>query len=106
MKINDFKSVISDFLVKMINQWFEDKPFMKGIGISLIKANTNKYDNLIKLFEDENGNIDAIGMIKNMGLEDGIKIDLQKLSPILPNRIVLITKEDINELCQQISFSQ
>lgn len=99
MKRNEFKSVVSDFLKKMMCGWFPDRPFIKGLGLSLIDANINKYDTLLELFEDEKGNIDVKGIIENMGgLNDPIKIDLRQYSPMLPNRTLLITKEDLEDL--------
>lgn len=106
MKRNDFKSVVSDFLKGMMEQWFPDKGFIKGLGWSLIDANVNKFDNLLQLFEDENGEIDAVGLIKNMNIEEPIKIDLQQYSPILPHRVLLITKDDINDLLNHVSEKQ
>lgn len=104
MKINEFKSVVSDFLRKMLDNWFPDKPFVKGLGISLIDANINKFDSLIKYFENENGDIDVVGLIKNMDLDKPIEIDLTKdISPILPNRILLITKEDLDMLLSDVN---
>ena len=44
MKRNDFKKATSDFLKRMMSQWFNDKPFIKGLGISIIDANINKMD--------------------------------------------------------------
>ena len=99
MKRNEFKSVVSDFLVNMLGQWFPDKPFVKGLGISLVNANINKYDTLLELFEDENGEIDIKGIVENMGdIIEPLKIDLRQYSPLLPNRTLLITKDDFNEL--------
>lgn len=103
MKLNDFKSVVSDFLRKMLDNWFPDKPFVKGLGISLIDANINKFDSLIQYFENENGDIDVVGLIKNMDLDKPIEIDLTKYSPILPNRILLITKEDLDGLLRDVN---
>ena len=91
--------MVSDFLKRMMEGWFPDKPFIKGLGLSLIDANINKYDTLLELFEDEKGNIDVKGIIENMGgLNDPIKIDLRQYSPMLPNRTLLITKEDLEDL--------
>ena len=70
--------------------WFPDKPFIKGLGLSLIDANINKYDTLLELFEDEKGNIDVKGIIENMGgLNDPIKIAqcFQIEHYLLPKRI-------------------
>lgn len=99
MKRPEFKSVVSDFLTIMCESWFPDKPFIKGLGISLINANINKFDSLLELFEDENGEINVKGIIENMGsLDEPLKIDLRQYSQLLPNRTLLITKEDLNEL--------
>lgn len=99
MKRDDFKYVVSDFLKKRMAEWFTDKPFIKGLGLSLIDANINKYDNLLEMFEDEKGNIDVKGIVSNMGdIKEPIKIDLSQYSPLLPKRVLLITKDDINEL--------
>lgn len=95
----EFKTTISQFLKRSLENWFPDKPVLKGLGLSLIDANINKYDHLIEMFENENGEIDMKGIVENMGsLNEPIKIDLRQLSPLLPNRTLLITKEDLQGL--------
>jgi hypothetical protein len=104
MKRVEFKSVASDFLKGMLEKWFPDKPFIKGLGLSLIDANIHKYDTLLELFEDQNGDIDVKGIIENMGSpNEPFKIELGKYSPMLPNRTLLITKEDLNELLEDVN---
>lgn len=105
MKRNEFKSILGQFLRKMMGDWFPDKPFIKGLGISLVDANINKYDSLIEMFEDEKGEIDVYGIIENIGdsLNEPFKIDLRQYSPLLPNRTLLITKEDLNELFTKLT---
>ena len=100
MKREEFKSILGQFVRKMMGEWFTAKPLIKGIGISLLDANINKYDYLIEMFEDEKGEIDVYGIIENIGdsLNEPFKIDLRQYSPLLPNRTLLITKEDLNEL--------
>lgn len=93
MKKDDLKPKLQAFLRQMMSEWFADKSFLKGLGIALVDANVNKYDSILDMFADENGEIDVEGIIKNM--DDRIEIDLQSLSPILPNRILLITKSDL-----------
>lgn len=93
MKKDDLKPKLQAFLHQMMSEWLPDKSFLRGLGNALIDANINKYDNIIDMFADENGEIDVEGIIKNM--DDTIEIDLQQLSPILPNRILLITKNDL-----------
>ena len=81
-----------------MTEWFNDKPFIKGLGISIIDANINKMDNLIELFENENGDIDVQGIVNNLSdINEPIKIDLTTISPLLPSRVLLITKEDFND---------
>lgn len=96
MKKEDLKPKLQAFLRQMMSEWFADKSFLKGLGIALVDANVNKYDSILDMFADENGEIDVEGIIKNM--DDTIEIDLQQLSPILPNRILLITKSDLWKL--------
>ena len=105
MKRDEFKSILGQFLRKMMGYWFPDKPFIKGLGISLVDANINKYDSLIEMFEDEKGEIDVYGIIENIGesLNEPFKIDLRQYSPLLPNRTLLITKEDLNELFTKLT---
>lgn len=101
MERNEFKRTIADFLKRMMNYWFEDLPLFRGLGMSVIDANINKYDNVIQMFEDEKGNIDVDNILKNIGLDE-FRIDLKSISPMLPNRILLISKEDIEELRQKM----
>lgn len=104
MKRNDFKKATSDFLKKMMSQWFNDKPFIKGLGFSIIDANINKMDNLIELFENENGDIDVHGVINNISdINEPIKIDLTTISPLLPSRVLLITKDDFQDFLRYVN---
>lgn len=98
MKRTEFKDVTTRFLKKLLDGWFNDKPFIKGLGYSIIEANKNKMDGFIELFEDENGEIDVNGLIKNLSdIKEPIKVDLTTISPLLPNRVLLITKDDFND---------
>ena len=99
MKKEEFKKVLSQFLKRRVESWFLDKPFIKGLGLSIVDANVNKMDKFIELFEDENGEIDVNGLISNLSdIKEPYKIDLTTISPLLPNRVLLITKDDFNEL--------
>ena len=98
MKRAQFKTVTSAFMKKLLNSWFPDMPFVKGLGISIVDANINKMDNLIELFEDENGDIDIQGIVHNLSdMTEPIRIDLTTISPLLPSRVLLITKDDFND---------
>lgn len=104
MTKDELKPILKDFLTGMMNDWFSDKPIWKTLGNSLITANINKYDNVLDMFADEHGNIDVEGIINNIGdaMEDSFKIDLQEFSPLLPNRILLISKQDIKNLLSSV----
>lgn len=100
MNKTDLKPILKDFLHKMMGEWFNDRKYLISLGNALIDANINKYDNILDMFADENGEMDIDGLLNNLSetLEEPIKIDLQKFHPLLPNRILLITKQDINYL--------
>ena len=105
MKKEQLKPIIQDFLHKMCEAWFTDKPLWRTLGVSLIDANINKYDNVLDMFADENGEIDVNGILNSVGdtMENAYQIDLSQFSPILPNRILLISKEDITQLLSSIN---
>lgn len=104
MKRSEFKSVVSDFLIGMCDAWFEGKPIFKGIAKTVIQSNISKFDGLIEYIEDENGNVNAELLVQNLGseIEKGMTIDLTTISPFLPQRILIITKEDIYRLIEKI----
>lgn len=97
---NELKPILKDFLKDMMNGWFDDNPILKVLGMSIIDANINKYDNVLDMFADENGDINTDALIDNLKntMVEPIKIDL----PILPNRILLISKEDLTRLQQRL----
>lgn len=101
MTKKELKPIVGDFLRGMMEDWFPDMPIVKGIGLSLVDANINKFDNIIEMFEDENGNIDIENLRNNIPSTE-IRISLKELSPILPNRILLITKNDMDRLFKKL----
>lgn len=108
MTKDELKPILQAFLTDMMESWFSDRPLVKTLGNSLIKANVNKYDNVLDMFADENGNIDIEDILNSVGdtMEDAYKIDLEQFSPLLPRRILLISKEDIKSLLQTIHEKQ
>lgn len=101
MTKKELKPIVGDFLRGMMEDWFPDMPIVKGIGLSLVDANINKFDNVIEMFEDENGNIDIENLRNNIPSTE-IRISLKELSPILPNRTLLITKNDMDRLFKKL----
>lgn len=101
MTKKELKPILADFLRNMMEDWFPDMPFVKGIGLSLVDANINKYDYLFEMFEDDKGNIDIANLRKNIP-NSQLRIDLKKISPLLPNRILIIGENDIDKLFNKL----
>lgn len=102
MRTSDAKAVIAKHLNKLITEWFADKPLIQAVAKTALQANINKYDNLLEMLTDENGNLLIDELFDNLGIKNGYQIDLTAISPLLPNRIVIISKEDIEGLIRDI----
>ena len=59
--------------------------------------------NILDMFANENGEIDVERIISDLPTDKPIEMDLRQLSPILPNRVLLITKEDLDIFLKMIS---
>lgn len=104
MQTSEAKAVIVKHLNKLITEWFGDKPLIQAIAKTALQANINKYDNLLEMLTDEKGNLLIDELINNLGIKNGYEIDLTTISPLLPNRIVLISKEDIESLIRDLNI--
>ena len=102
MQTSKAKAVIVKHLNKLITEWFADKPLIQAIAKTVLQANINKYDNLLEMLTNEKGELMVNELINNLGIMNGYEIDLTTISPLLPNRIVLITKEDIQNLINDL----
>lgn len=99
-----------DVLVKhlngMIDSWFDINTFQDKIASAIAKtmldANKKKLGSMLDLITDEDGNILIEELFKNYGMEDNIQIDLTKISSLLPPKVLLITKKDIEEVINKI----
>jgi CRISPR/Cas system Type II protein with McrA/HNH and RuvC-like nuclease domain len=95
-----------DTLVKhisgMIDSWFDINTFQDKIANAIAKtmldANRKKLGAMLDLITDDEGNILIEELFKNYGMDDNIQIDLTKISSLLPPKVLLITKNDIEEL--------
>lgn len=108
MKISEFKIRIINGLNGFVDDYFgsgslTDK-FINSTLKVIIKQNSNKYDNILELFADENGEIDPhtiINEYSNLLIGEGIIIDIRDFIPnemiksLLPNKALKIRKEDI-----------
>lgn len=91
MKKGELKLKIEHGLMNLIPEWF-DEPIYQAFAKTIVKANINKFDNMIDLITDDSGNVLVDDIINNLS---DIQIDLTKYSSLLPNRILLLSKQDI-----------
>ena len=111
MKIAEFKLRVINSLNNMVDDYFGTpvmtEKFINSTLKLLIKQNANKYDNILYLFADENGEIDARSVVESyseMLGDDGLKFDLRQyinnsmIRDMIPNKILIIKKEDLMEL--------
>ena len=103
MKTNDAKQVIVNHLNKLITEWFGDKPIIQAVAKTALQASINKYDNLLEMLTDNDGNLLINELIANLGINNGVEIDLSTISPLLPNRVVIISKSDIDSLLADLN---
>lgn len=105
MNKTQIKDIISKKIITMMRDWFSDKPLIQAIGITVIQTNLNKFDGLLDMLTMEDGNVNIPALIQNLGnlLENDYTIDLTTISPFLPNRILIIQKEDIKELINSLT---
>ena len=103
MKLNDLKRVISTHGNRLINEWFNDSPVFKALAMTMLKANINKYDNYLNLLTDENGDIMIEELINNLNIRNGYEIDLTRISPLLPSRVLILSKEDIDAIIDDLN---
>lgn len=104
MKVQEFKTVLTQHLDKLIGEWFSDKPLFNAIAKTAVKANINKFDGLLDMLTDEQGDLLVEELVNNLGdaVERGYEIDLTEISTLLPKRVLLISKEDIQSLLGDI----
>lgn len=104
MQTSEAKAVIVKHLNKLITEWFDDKPLIQAVAKTALQANINKYDNLLEMLTNEKGELMVNELFNNLGIMNGYQIDLTTISPLLPNRIVLISKEDIESLIKDLNI--
>lgn len=104
MTKTELKDIISKKIITMMRDWFGDKPLIQALGITIIQTNVNKFDGLLDMLVDDTGQINVDGLIENLGvvLENDYTIDLTTISPYLPARVLIISKEDIKGLINEI----
>lgn len=98
------KDIISKKIITMMRDWFADKPLIQALGITIVQTNVNKFDGIIDMLTMEDGNINIDALVENLGsiLENDYTIDLSTISPYLPNRVLIISKSDIQDIINEI----
>lgn len=104
MNKTQIKDIISKKIITLMRDWFSDKPLVQAIGITVVQTNVNKFDGLLDMLTMEDGNVNIDALIENLGgiLEQDYTIDLTTISPYLPQRILIVSKEDIKGLINEI----
>lgn len=100
----EIKDIISKKIITMMRDWFADKPLIQALGITIVQTNVNKFDGIIDMLTMEDGNINIDALVENLGsiLENDYTIDLSTISPYLPNRVLIISKSDIQGIINEI----
>ena len=110
MKVTEFKVRTINKLFNMIDGWFDNgfqDGMINGVLKTIIKANQNKYDELLKVFTDEQGNIDLSEINKQMEkvVPENLEIDLKDYANkmgvppyLVPNKILILPKQDVISL--------
>jgi hypothetical protein len=110
MKVTEFKVRTINKLFNIIDGWFDNgfqDGMINGVLKTIIKANQNKFDELLKVFTDEQGNIDLSEINKQMEkvVPENLEIDLKDYANkmgvppyLVPNKILILPKQDVISL--------
>jgi hypothetical protein len=108
MKVAEMKLRLMTTINSLIDTYFNEHgltdKFINSTLKIIVKQNIHKLDNIFELFTDKNGEIDLQMMVNeysNMIPNEGIVFDIKEyinndmVKNILPNKILIIKKEDI-----------
>lgn len=111
MKIGEVKMRLSNIIINMIDTYFGDtsmnEKFINSTLKIILKQNLHKVDSVLKLFTDQNGDInvqDIVDEYSKMIGTDGLIFDLKQyvdndfVKALLPDKILIIKQEDIFKL--------
>lgn len=108
MTKEEIKKKFKEVAEMKINNWFPSDAYQdkvaKAISYTLLEANIDKYDRLLDSFTDKDGNILIFNILDILISEfEDIEIDITKYNmPFLPDKVLLITKNDLIMLKQTI----
>lgn len=101
MKKGELKMIITNHLNKQIDGWFDTNTLQDNIARSfaktMVKANQNKFDNIIDMLTDETGDVLVDDLLNNFEFQD-FTIDLTQYSSLLPRKILIFSKSDFEQL--------
>lgn len=108
MKLSEIKIRLANTVNSLIDTYFSEnsltEKFINSTLKLLVKQNIHKVDDMLALFADENGEIDAnviINEYANMLGAEGFTFDLKSyvnnplVKNMLPDKVLVIKKEDI-----------
>lgn len=110
MKATELKLRIQTVAENLINVYFGETNIVDKLTNSTLKVllrnNMYQLDDLLKLFADKNGEIDAQSVINTYveQFTDGIQFDIKKyikndfIRNVLPDKTLIITKEDLMKI--------
>lgn len=93
MKKSELKSRLVNGIDNLVDEWFDDNKLFNGIAHTIVKANQNKFDGIIDMLTNENGDVLVDELLQYM--TEDIQIDLTKYSSLLPNKILILSKQDV-----------
>lgn len=113
MKISEFKLRVINTANKMIDTYFGGtaltEKFINSTLKLLVKQNIHKVDDMLSLFSDAEGELDANAILSeysNIIGPDGFVFDLKDYVPneairaMIPNKVLVVRKEDILSILQ------
>lgn len=103
MKKEEFTTNVLKQLNVLIDDWFDSNTVQdqitKALAKTVLETNVNKVQPMLDIFSDENGEVRTDILMKHLEdvLPEKIEIDLKRYInlPFIPNKILLLSKEDI-----------
>jgi hypothetical protein len=111
MKAGEIKMRLTNSVIELIDTYFGahnmQEKFINATLKIILKQNIYKVDTMLNLFADKDGDInfqEVVTEYANMIDENGIVFDLKKfiddetIKNLIPNKILVIKREDITNL--------
>ena len=109
MKKGELKIKVLNYFNRQIDMWFDSNSLQDNISRTfaktMVKANQNKFDNIIDMLTDENGDVLVDDLLNNFEFQD-FTIDLTQYSSLLPRKILIFSRSDFEELKNALKNGQ